>query len=140
MRQAHRAVEGVIFRAREALAAGAPERALEEIRGVAALLPHIRGEARRAAQGIFCRAVHRLVPAGQPLVLIRGRRVARRGRLVWTAPPGAIAIGTPTKGGARVAHNLGTHWTEGVFVPAEEADIQPLRARHGGQGQQDNAR
>jgi len=140
LRTAHRAVEGAVFRAREALAAGAPERALDEIRGVADLLPHVQGEDRRAMQGIFCQAAHRLVPAGQPLVLIRGRRVARRGRLIWTAPAGAIAVGTPTKGGARVLYNLGTPWAEGEFVRAEEADIQPLRARHGGQGQQDNAR
>ncbi len=130
--QAYRAVEGAAFRARESLAAGAPERALEEIRAVAALLPHVRGEARRTAQALFCQAAHRLAPAGQPLVLIRGRRLARRGRLIWTAPPGPIAIGSPTKGGARVVHNLGTPWPEGAFVRAEEADIQPLRARHGG--------
>jgi len=137
LRIAHHTVGGAIFRAREALAAGGPERALEEIRRVAALLPYVRGEDRRALHGIFCHAVHGLAP-DQPLVLIRGRRVARRGRVIWTAPPGAIAIAIPTKGGARVVHNLGTPWEEGAFVRAEEAEIQPLRARHGGQGRQDN--
>ncbi|GBD12053.1 hypothetical protein HRbin24_00053 [bacterium HR24] len=134
LRTAHRVVGNAIFRAREALAAGEAERALKEIQGVARLLPHVRGEDRRAAHGVFCQAVHRLAPPGQPLVVIRGRRLARRGRLTWTAPPGAIAVGTPLRGAARVLYDLGTPWKEGAFVRAEEADIQPLRTRHGAEG------
>jgi hypothetical protein len=131
LRIAHRVVGGAVFRAREALAAGEAERALKEVQGVARLLPHVQGEDRRAAQGLFCQAAHRLAPAGQPLVLIRGQRVERRGRVVWTAPPGTLAVGVPVQGGAQVLFNLGTPWQEGAVVRVEEADIQPLRTRHG---------
>lgn len=136
LRIAHRVVGGAVFRAREALAAGEAERALKELGAVARLLPHVQGDDRRAAQGTFCQAAHRLAPPDQPLVLIRGRRVERRGRVVWTAPPGTMAIGTPLQEGARVVYNLGTPWKEGTPVPEGEAEIQPLRARHGGQAQQ----
>ena len=118
-----------LFRAREALAGGEPAKALQEVRRVADLLPHIPVTERRPLHGVFCQAAAALAQ-GQPLVLLRGRRTPRG----WTAPPGTLAIGTPVMGGVRVLFNLGTPWKEGALAPEGLADVQPLRAQQA-QGQ-----
>lgn len=134
--QARKAVDAIYFRAREALAGGDPAKAITEAASVADLLPAVRVEVRRPLHGVFCRAAAALAPGDMPLVLVRGRR----GERGWTAPPGTLAIGTPIQGGVRVLHNLGTPWKEGAVVREMEAEVLPLRTRHGGQGQQDTAR
>jgi tetratricopeptide (TPR) repeat protein len=127
VRIARRVAGNALFRAREALAAGDPARAMRELQGVADLLPHLPPEDRRPLHGVFCRAAAALAQQ-QPLVLLRGRRRERG----WTAPPGTIAVATPAQGGARVLYNLGTPWKEGATVPEGVADVQPLRAQQTG--------
>jgi|GEM_PF-1716019 len=128
---ARRLVGGALFRARQALEDGDHQGVVRAAQQVAHLLPHMGGPDRQALQGLFCRAAAALAPADLPLVLIRGRKVERRGRVVWTARPGLLAVGTPVQGGAKVLFNLGTPWEPGRVVPPEEAEILPLRARHG---------
>jgi tetratricopeptide (TPR) repeat protein len=123
-RLARRLAGNALFRAREALAAGDPARAMREMRVVGDLLPHLPPEERRPLHGVFCQAAAALAP-DQNLVLVRGRRTQRG----WTAPPGAIAVGIPQKGGARVLFNLGTPWREGETVPESAAHTEPLRAQ-----------
>ena len=131
LRVARRLVAGAVFRARQALEDGDHQGVIRAAQEVAYLLPYVQGPDRQALQGVFCQAADALAPSDLPLVLIRGRKVERRGRLSWTARPGLLAVGTPVQGGARVLFNLGTPWEPGCTVPEGQAQILPLRARHG---------
>ena len=131
LRVARRLVAGAVFRARQALEDGDHQGVIRAAQEVAYLLPYVQGPDRQALQGVFCEAAHRLAPPDLPLVLIRGRKVGRRGRLTWTARPGLLAVGTPVQGGARVLYNLGTPWEPGCTVPGGQVQILPLKVRHG---------
>jgi len=131
LRVARRLVAGAVFRARQALEDGDHQGVIRAAQEVAYLLPYVQGPDRQALQGVFCEAAHRLAPPDLPLVLIRGRKVGRRGRLTWTARPGLLAVGTPVQGGARVLFNLGTPWEPGCTVPGGQVQILPLKVRHG---------
>lgn len=127
---ARRLVGGALFRARQALEDGDHQGVVQAAQQVAHLLPHMGGPDRQALQGLFCRAAAALAPADLPLVLIRGKKVERQGRRIWTVRPGHLAVGSPCKGGAKVLFNLGTPWRPGQVVPEGQAEILPLRARH----------